>query len=57
MHGAWVHFATHGAPGHSGLPEWPRYTATDRPTMLFDVQPGLLRQPNEAELALWDGVL
>jgi para-nitrobenzyl esterase len=52
-----VHFATHGAPGHSGLPEWPRYTATDRPTMLFDVQPGLLRQPNEAELALWDGVL
>jgi para-nitrobenzyl esterase len=57
MHGAWVHFATHGAPGHSGLPEWPRYTATDRPTMSFDVQPGLLRQPNEAELALWDGVL
>jgi hypothetical protein len=25
--------------------------------MSFDVQPGLLRQPNEAELALWDGVL
>ena len=57
MHGAWVHFATHGTPGHDGLPEWPRYTTADRPTMSFDAQPSLLQQPNAEELALWDGVL
>ena len=57
VHGAWVHFATHGSPGHAGLPDWPRYTAAERPTMSFDVAPSLLRQPAVDELALWDGIL
>jgi para-nitrobenzyl esterase len=33
---AWVHFAHHGDPNHSGLPRWPAYTAEKRATMVFD---------------------
>ena len=33
---AWVHFARNGNPNHSGLPNWPAYTAEKRATMFLD---------------------
>jgi para-nitrobenzyl esterase len=33
---AWVNFARHGNPNHSGLPNWPAFTAEKRATMIFD---------------------
>ncbi len=32
---AWLAFARNGDPNHKGLPHWPRYQDTDRPTMIF----------------------
>ncbi|MUH52070.1 MAG: carboxylesterase family protein [Actinobacteria bacterium] len=57
MHAAWAHFAANGEPGHAGLPEWPRYGAAQRATMLFDEACALVNHPGAAELALWDGVI
>jgi para-nitrobenzyl esterase len=57
MHAAWVAFVTDSDPSHHDLPEWRRYEPGDRSTLHFDVQCTTSRQPNESELALWDGVL
>ncbi len=34
--GAWAALARTGNPNHSGLPNWPAYTADKRATMIFD---------------------
>jgi para-nitrobenzyl esterase len=57
MHRAWARFVTAGSPSHDGLPEWPRYDSTDRPTMSFGVTSHLMHQPDADELGLWDGVI
>ena len=31
--GAWLAFARTGNPSHPGIPQWPAYNATERPTM------------------------
>jgi para-nitrobenzyl esterase len=36
MMSAFVAFAKHGDPNHHGLPDWPRYDAVRRSTMVFD---------------------
>ena len=33
---AWINFARHGDPNHSGLPKWPAFTAEAGPVMVFD---------------------
>jgi para-nitrobenzyl esterase len=33
---AWINFARKGNPNHSGLPNWPAFTAEKCPTMIFD---------------------
>jgi para-nitrobenzyl esterase len=33
---AWINFARHGDPNHSGLPLWRAYDAAKIPTMIFD---------------------
>jgi para-nitrobenzyl esterase len=36
MADAWIAFARTGAPGHSGLPNWPAFTPDRVPVMFFD---------------------
>jgi para-nitrobenzyl esterase len=48
MGGAWASFARTGNPNHSGLPEWPAYTAETRATMYFDT-PCVVRNDPEGD--------
>jgi para-nitrobenzyl esterase len=52
MHAAWAAFARHGDPNHAGVPEWPAYEASGRPTMMFDEQSAVEIDPYGEELAL-----
>ncbi len=56
-HGAWVRFATDGNPNHGGLPDWPRWDPSSRPTMLFDDECRVANSPGASEISLWDGVI
>jgi carboxylesterase type B len=53
MHTAWHTFARHGNPGDN----WPRYTASDRKVMRFDLVPEVVDDPNATEREAWEGVL
>ena len=56
MRGAWAAFARTGKPDHASLPPWPPYEAGDRATMIFDVDPKVVGDPDReqrlAQLAL-----
>lgn len=45
MMDAWLSFARTGKPGHAGIGEWAAYDADSRPTMVFDVESGLQKDP------------
>jgi para-nitrobenzyl esterase len=47
---AWVRFARTGDPNHGGLPEWPRFDATRRTTMVFDDVCSAKADPDGEEL-------
>jgi para-nitrobenzyl esterase len=47
--GAWVAFARTGDPNHAGLPRWPAYDATTRPTMIFDTPCAVEDDPGREE--------
>ena len=57
MHAAWCAFIRGEAPSAPGLPAWPEYNPSTRPTMILDTGSHIEQQPFEAELRLWDGVL
>ncbi|KAF4945390.1 hypothetical protein FGADI_11992 [Fusarium gaditjirri] len=50
MHRAWVAFATTGDPG------WPKYDASHRSTMHFDITSGAVDNPLDKKLEHWDSV-
>jgi para-nitrobenzyl esterase len=50
--GAWAAFARTGDPSQPGL-AWPRYTAGERATMVFDVKSRVENNPNANEWAFW----
>lgn len=54
---AWLAFLRGGAPAAPGMPEWPKWNAETRPTMLVNSESRVETKPQEAELRLWDGVL
>ena len=45
MSRAWTAFARTGTPGHSGLPAWRPFTASERATMLFNTDCRLVNDP------------
>jgi para-nitrobenzyl esterase len=57
MQDAWLAFARTGDPNTLSLPEWPAWNAEERPTMRFDRDRELLRDPHGAARRMWDGVL
>jgi para-nitrobenzyl esterase len=42
---SWANFARTGNPNVEGLPYWPSYDATDRATMLFDIENRVVSDP------------
>lgn len=49
MSAAWVAFARNGNPNHAGLPHWPAFNATERPTMFFDNDCRVVNDPRRDE--------
>jgi para-nitrobenzyl esterase len=48
MSDAWLAFARSGDPNAPGLPQWPRYDAERRATMVFDVTSRVVDDPDRA---------
>jgi para-nitrobenzyl esterase len=57
MSDAWIAFARTGNPNHEGLPEWPRYDATTRQTMVFDLETRVETDHCGAFNRVWDGII
>lgn len=54
-HDAIVAMATHGNPGHAGLPEWPRHDQERRATMIFDEPCSVVEDPEGERRQLFAG--
>ena len=53
LRGAWSAFARTGDPSHDGIGRWPAYDVDERPTMLFDAECRVVRDPDAVPLAVW----
>jgi para-nitrobenzyl esterase len=49
MSAAWTAFARTGNPNHKGLPNWPKFDATQRATMIFNNECKVVNDPNGEE--------
>jgi para-nitrobenzyl esterase len=54
MSRSWIAFARTGNPNHQDVPNWPRYSTEQRPTMMFDNQCRVENDPYRAERTAWD---
>ena len=54
MSGAWLAFARHGRPDHTGLPAWPGYSTVERATMIFDTTCRVENDPCGTERRVWE---
>ena len=54
MQAAWVSFARSGDPSHEGIGQWPSWDPTDRRTMVFGPETGVVSAPRNEELAVWE---
>lgn len=53
MQESFVAFAKAGDPNHVGLPRWPAYNLTDRPTMIFDARSHVEKDPRRWQRELF----
>ena len=53
----WGAFARHGTPQITQLPEWPPYDDRRRATMLLDVEPRVVDDPESEQRQAWDGIV
>ena len=58
---AWIAFARTGDPNHPGMPVWPAYDISRRPTMIFDTTSTaststVADDPEAATRSFWDGI-
>ncbi|HVG56022.1 MAG TPA: carboxylesterase/lipase family protein [Vicinamibacterales bacterium] len=49
MSAAWVAFARTGNPSHRGIPQWPAFNSTERPTMVFGNEAKMVNDPGREE--------
>ena len=54
MSRTWLAFARTGNPNNERIPNWPPYSAAQRPTMMFDNQCRVENDPYGAERRAWD---
>jgi para-nitrobenzyl esterase len=57
VHQAWITFIQGKAPSAPELPKWPKYKTGSRPTMILNIDSTVEKKPQQAELALWKGLL
>ena len=57
MSDAWIAFSRTGNPNTPALPEWTPYSARDRGTMVFDVTPEFVQDPDSVERVLLQRLL
>ena len=57
MADAWIAFARTGNPNTAALPQWPAYNVQQRATMIFDVDPEVVNDPDSAERELLQRLL
>ncbi len=57
MADAWIAFARTGNPNTAALPQWPTYDAGQRATMIFDLDPEVVNDPDGAERELLQRLL
>ena len=53
---AWRRFSAGGPPSAPGMPEWPRYTSTDRSVMVLGRDIHLEKDPKSKHRTAWEGV-
>ncbi|GAA4091454.1 carboxylesterase/lipase family protein [Nocardioides kongjuensis] len=49
----WGRFVAGADPAGAGLPDWPRYDATERATLVLDTEPRVEHDPRADERLLW----
>jgi para-nitrobenzyl esterase len=49
----WLAFIRAGDPNHAALPEWPAYDTRTRQTMILDLPPRVVSDPDGEERAAW----
>jgi para-nitrobenzyl esterase len=54
---AWIAFARTGNPSHGGIPDWPKYNADKRSTMLLGKENEVVDDPYGNERLAWDGII
>lgn len=54
MSALWAGFARTGVPHAEGLPAWPAYDLTERPTMWIDAECRVVNDPDAAERQYWE---